>query len=39
MTMRLAVRLKKAGLAIPTPRLAKLPTLAQQARWLRQQQQ
>ncbi|GAA6002009.1 uncharacterized protein JCM10292_001795 [Rhodotorula paludigena] len=39
MTMRLAVRLKKVGLAIPTPRLAKLPTLAQQARWLRQQQQ
>ncbi|GAA6054827.1 hypothetical protein JCM3770_004093 [Rhodotorula araucariae] len=33
-TMRLAVRLKKAGLAVPTQTLAKLPTLAQQATWL-----
>ncbi|GAA5845887.1 hypothetical protein JCM9279_002413 [Rhodotorula babjevae] len=35
-TMRLAVRLKKVGLAVPTQALSKLPTLAQQARWLRQ---
>ncbi|GAA5932680.1 hypothetical protein JCM1841_006935 [Sporobolomyces salmonicolor] len=34
-TMRLAVRLSKAGLAIPTQTLAKLPTLRQQAAWLR----
>ncbi|BGP44046.1 hypothetical protein JCM10449v2_008103 [Rhodotorula kratochvilovae] len=33
-TMRLAVRLKKVGLAVPTQTLAKLPTLAQQAEWL-----
>ncbi|GAA5912014.1 hypothetical protein JCM8208_006459 [Rhodotorula glutinis] len=35
-TMRLAVRLKKAGLAVPTQALSKLPTLAQQAQWLQQ---
>ncbi|GAA5935836.1 uncharacterized protein JCM15063_001820 [Sporobolomyces koalae] len=33
-TMRLAVKLSKAGLAIPTQTLAKLPTLVEQARWL-----
>ncbi|CDR48488.1 RHTO0S18e01178g1_1 [Rhodotorula toruloides] len=33
-TMRLAVRLSKAGMAIPTQALAKLPTLADQADWL-----
>ncbi|GAA6061495.1 hypothetical protein JCM10212_000199 [Sporobolomyces blumeae] len=33
-TMRLAVRLGKAGLSIPTQSLAKLPTLLQQAVWL-----
>ncbi|GAA5898414.1 uncharacterized protein JCM6883_001016 [Sporobolomyces salmoneus] len=33
-TMRLAVRLSKVGLAIPTQSLAKLPTLLQQAKWL-----
>ncbi|GAA6005906.1 hypothetical protein JCM11491_004056 [Sporobolomyces phaffii] len=33
-TMRLAVRLSKAGIAIPTQSLAKLPTLVEQARWL-----
>ncbi|GAA6030664.1 hypothetical protein JCM8097_006261 [Rhodosporidiobolus ruineniae] len=36
--MRLAVRLQKVDLAIPTPVLAKLPTLRQQARWLVQKQ-
>ncbi|KPV72864.1 uncharacterized protein RHOBADRAFT_55536 [Rhodotorula graminis WP1] len=35
-TMRLAVRLKKVGLAVPTQQLSKLPTVAQQAQWLRQ---
>ncbi|GAA5872736.1 hypothetical protein JCM3774_005045 [Rhodotorula dairenensis] len=33
-TMRLAVRLSKEGLAIPTQKLAKLPTLRAQAEWL-----
>lgn len=33
-TMRLAVRLSKAGMAIPTQKLAKLPTLRAQAEWL-----
>ncbi|BGP04055.1 Nonribosomal peptide synthetase 4 [Rhodotorula toruloides ATCC 204091] len=37
-TMRLAVRLSKAGLAIPTQALAKLPTLADQADWLRRKE-
>ncbi|GAA5977485.1 hypothetical protein JCM11641_000978 [Rhodosporidiobolus odoratus] len=32
--MRLAVRLQKAGLAIPAQVLAKLPTLRRQAEWL-----
>ncbi|GAA5851882.1 hypothetical protein JCM8547_000086 [Rhodosporidiobolus lusitaniae] len=35
-TMRLAVRLQKAGLAIPTTKLAKLPTVRKQATWLSQ---
>ncbi|GAA5909561.1 hypothetical protein JCM6882_003455 [Rhodosporidiobolus microsporus] len=35
--MRLAVRLKKVDLAIPTSTLAKLPTLRRQAEWLSQQ--
>ncbi|GAA5947713.1 hypothetical protein JCM3765_001046 [Sporobolomyces pararoseus] len=33
-TMRLAVRLSKARLSIPTQALAKLPTLIEQAKWL-----
>ncbi|GAA5888196.1 hypothetical protein JCM16303_003774 [Sporobolomyces ruberrimus] len=33
-TMRLAVRLSKAGLSIPTQALSKLPTLIEQAKWL-----
>ncbi|BGP20905.1 hypothetical protein JCM10213_001518 [Rhodosporidiobolus nylandii] len=32
--MRLAVRLQRTGLAIPTQQLAKLPTLRRQAEWL-----
>lgn len=32
--MRLAVRLSKAGLAIPAQKLGKLPTLRSQAEWL-----
>ncbi|BGP35950.1 hypothetical protein JCM10296v2_007802 [Rhodotorula toruloides] len=37
-SMRLAVRLSKARLAIPTQALAKLPTMADQADWLRRKE-